>query len=324
MGKELNFREREVLRIIVEIYTEEGKLSNSFSVAGRLPFRMSPSAVRQVMASLETKGYLSLSTRKGRFPTNLALKIYINNLIRVKPWRQVEGKFQMKTSEDMNLMIKEAAALLSEESQNLSLLVSPSIFYVPFSHVSFIRVQENTFLLLLRSLKGLIITKTIRIDRDYTQNKLDEISNILEKFKGRTLREVMDFIEEGIYRGSRSLKEIIRKMRELVGEGDLYVEGESLIFERLRGNLEKIKGILKIFEEKKEVLKFLNKLELGGKIEVVWGEQIPFPYGKDCVFLLYPYLPKGVMAVFGPKNMSYSKSLAALDNLGGYLRSVIY
>jgi len=189
MGKELNFREREVLRIIVEIYTEEGELSNSFSVAEKLPFRMSPSAVRQVMASLEAKGYLSLSTRKGRFPTNLALKIYINNLIRVKPWRQVEGKFQIKAREDMNLMIKEAAALLSEESQNLSLLVSPSIFYVPFSHVSFIRVQENTFLLLLRSLKGLIITRTIRIDRDYTQNKLDEISNILnERFKGRTLR----------------------------------------------------------------------------------------------------------------------------------------
>ncbi|MCD6453976.1 MAG: hypothetical protein J7L62_01580 [Candidatus Aminicenantes bacterium] len=322
----LNFKEREVLRIIVEKYTEEGEWANSFYVAEKLSFKASPPTVRNIMASLEAKGYLSSPSKKGRIPTEKALKIYIDSLLKVKPWKrekQTEG-IDIKFTENLEELIKQSARVLSEKSQNLSLLVSPSFFYIPFSHVKFFRLQENVVLVILRSLKGLLLTKTVIIDRDYPQEKLDKISDILNlNFKGRTLREVADIIEEGFQRGGKLLRELIQFMRKFMEEREIYVEGEVLIVEKLKGNFEKIRGILKLFEQKKEILNFLGRLELGHEIQVIWGEEMPFDYSKDCVFLLYSYLPKGIIAIFGPKYMSYTKALAALDNLGGYLRNTI-
>lgn len=321
----LNFKEREVLRIIVERYTEKGQRSNSFYVAEKLPFRLSPSSVRQIMASLEAKGYLSPPSSKGRIPTELALKIYIDSLLKVKPWRVKRDNIKFDVKENLEELIKEVTRALSQQSQNLSLLVSPSFFYVPFSQINFIRVQENTLLVILRTLRGLILTKTIIVDRDYSQEKLNKISEIINlNFKGKTLKEAVDIIETGFQRGGKLLREIILKMRKFMEEREVYVEGEALIIDKLKGNIEKIKGVLKIFEEKKEILNFLSSLELGHEIQVVWGEEMPFSHSKDCVFLLYPYLPKGVIAVFGPKYMSYSKSLAALDSFGEYLKNAIY
>lgn len=325
MKRGLSFKEREVLRIIVERYTERGQKSNSFYVAENLPFRLSPSSVRQIMASLEAKGYLSPSSGKGRVPTELALKIYIDSLLKVKPWRVKKEDIKFDVKENLEELIKEVTRALSQQSQNLSLLVSPSFFYVPFSRINFIRVQENTLLVVLRTLRALILTKTIIVDRDYSQEKMNKISEIINlNFKGKTLKEAVDIIEMGFQRGGKLLREIILKIRKFMEEQEVYVEGETLIVDKLKGNIEKIKGVLKIFEEKKEILNFLSSLELGHEIQVVWGKEMPFSHSKDCVFLLYPYLPKGIIAVFGPKYMSYSKSLAALDSFGEYLKNAIY
>ncbi len=324
MGKPLDFREREVLRIIVEHYTDTGQGSNSFFVAEHLPFEVSPSTVRNIMASLQAKGYLKGSGKKGKFPTDLALREHIERLLKVKPWKESTGEIKIEAQGTLEDFLKEAARNLSTFSESLSLLVAPSIFHIPFSHIRLLRTGEKTVLILLNTPSGLLLTQGIRTSRDYTQEELDGVAKMLNRdYKLKTLQEVALNLKLRMDNEVRMLREILENFKILLERIDVLVEGESLLLGKLEGNLEKIKEILRIFEEKKRVLEFLDNLNLRNEIQVVWGESLPIPYGEGCVLLLYPYSHKGVAAIFGPKHMKYSKALAALDLTGQTLKKLL-
>ncbi|GEM_PF-2087734 len=324
MGKPLDFREREVLRIIVEHYTDTGQGSNSFFVAEHLPFEVSPSTVRNIMASLQAKGYLKAGGKRGKFPTDRALREHIERLLKVKPWKESTGEIKIEAQGTLEDFLKEAARNLSVFSESLSLLVSPSIFHIPFSQIRLLRTGEKTVLILLNTPSGLLLTQGIRTYRDYTQEELDGVARMLNRdYRLKTLQEVAVNLKLRMDNEVRMLREILENFKILLERIDVLVEGESLLLGKLEGNLEKIKEILRIFEEKKRVLEFLDNLNLGNEIQVVWGESLPIPYGEGCVLLLYPYSHKGVAAIFGPKHMKYSKALAALDLTGQALKKLL-
>ncbi len=323
MGKALDFREREVLRIVVEHYTDTGEGSNSFYVAERLPFNLSPSTVRNIMASLQAKGYLKSMGKRGKFPTDKALREHIQNLIKTKPWKGLSIKFPIEPASTWEEVLKEAAKNLSRFSGTLSLLVSPSIFHFPFSHIKLLRTGENTVLILLRTPSGILLTQGIRTPKDYTQRELDQVEEILNReYRMMTLQEVATRLRLKMGNEIRILAEILEGFHSILQKMDILVEGEILLLDRLEGSIDKIKEILRVFENKKEVLDFLENLNLGDEIQVLWGEELPFPYGEEWVFLLYPYSEKGIAAVFGPKHMKYSKALQALDLTGQTLKKI--
>ncbi len=324
MGKSLDFREREVLRIIVENYTDTGHGSNSFFVAQHLPFEVSPYTVRNIMASLQAKGYLRGEGKRGKFPTDRALKEHIERLLKVKPWKQTQEDLNIEPQGNLEDFLREAARNLSTFSESLSLLISPSIFHIPFSHIRLIRAGENTVLILLNTPSGLLLTQGIRTPRDYTQRELDGVAEMLNRdYRFKTLQDVIVNLKLRMDNEGRMLREILENFKFLLERMDILVEGESLLLGRLEGSLEKIREILRIFEEKKKLLELLENLNLGDDIQVVWGESLPFPYGEGCVLLLYPYSQRGLAAVFGPKHMKYSKALAALDLTGQTLKKIL-
>ncbi len=324
MGKTLDFREREVLRIVVEHYTDKGKGSNSFYVAEKLPFEISPSTVRNIMASLQAKGYLKSGGKRGKFPTDKALREHIQHLIKVKPWKEARSSLPIASASTWQEVMKEAAKNLSLFSGTLSLLVSPSIFHFPFAHIRFLRTGEKTVLILLNTPSGILLTQGIRVSKDYTQDELDRISEILNRdYKMATLQEVTVRLKLKMNNEVKILREILEGFRSLLGKMDVLVEGEALLLDKLEGSIDKIKRILKIFEDKREVLELLENLHLGDEIQILWGEQLPFPYGDECVFLIYPYAQKGIAAVFGPKHMKYRRALEALDLTGQTLKKFL-
>ena len=84
MITEISQRSREIMRLIVEAYTETGSAVGSRTLSRRLELPVSPATVRNAMADLEEIGLLySPHTSAGRLPTEAGLRMFVDGLLEV-------------------------------------------------------------------------------------------------------------------------------------------------------------------------------------------------------------------------------------------------
>src|ERR1700760_2213104 len=78
----LDARAAAVLREIVEQYVETGEPVGSRTLSRRLPMRLSPATIRNVMADLTEVGLLyAPHTSAGRLPTDRGLRLFVDGLL---------------------------------------------------------------------------------------------------------------------------------------------------------------------------------------------------------------------------------------------------
>lgn len=330
--KGLNFREREILRIVIEEYIEKGAPVSSALVSRLLPFPLSPATVRNVMMGLEEKGYLYHKYHaSGRIPTDKALRYYIKTLINSKPWQDQQMELRLADSRDLYSILERASKFLSEFSDNVALVVSPKVLEIPFFYIKFIRIFEKRILLFMVTLNQLVVTKNIELSEDIPQNKLDFISRFLnENYRGKTLAQIKEILKDSLIAEGKVYRKLIQKLLTILHsqiQKDVFVEGQSKIIEKIDiSDIEKLKKLFALFEEKSRILDFLNQLELSEKkekIEIFMGSESEFPYADQCVLIVSSYGAKGLVAIFGPKRMRYLKALAALDRVGSSLNKIL-
>lgn len=82
---DLTERQIQIIKTIVEEYTETAQPVGSVSLENKYRLGVSPATLRNEMAVLEEKGFLAQPhTSSGRIPTSMAIKFYINELMREK------------------------------------------------------------------------------------------------------------------------------------------------------------------------------------------------------------------------------------------------
>ena len=83
---EFTEREQHILKVLVDHYIEEGTPVGSRTLS-RLPgIDISAASVRNVMGDLEHMGLLrSPHTSAGRIPTSAAFRVFVDNLLEVRP-----------------------------------------------------------------------------------------------------------------------------------------------------------------------------------------------------------------------------------------------
>ena len=82
----INERAQQLLKVLVESYIENGLPVGSKKLLDQSDLTVSPATVRNVMADLEEKGYLSSPhTSAGRVPTPMGYRFIVECLINVEP-----------------------------------------------------------------------------------------------------------------------------------------------------------------------------------------------------------------------------------------------
>src|ERR1044071_4691455 len=81
---DLNERSREIFRLIVDSYVQNGEPVGSRTLSRLLGQNLSPATIRNVMADLEEAGLLfSPHTSAGRLPTEAGLRLFVHGLLEV-------------------------------------------------------------------------------------------------------------------------------------------------------------------------------------------------------------------------------------------------
>lgn len=125
---QLSFRQKQVLKTIVEEYVKHSEAIGSSHVVEMLAEPVSSATIRNVMAELTDFGLLAQPhTSAGRIPTEAGFKAYIEMMMREQ--KELSAKQQavlaahFKKLKNLQERFKEAARMLSELSGSVGLLI---------------------------------------------------------------------------------------------------------------------------------------------------------------------------------------------------------
>ncbi len=117
-------RQIQILRAIIEEFIETAKPVGSETIDKKYNIGVSPATIRNEMVYLTKQGYLQKShTSAGRIPTPLALRLYVNELMKEKELSvadEVSAKEKIwEHRNDLEDLLQEAAKVLAEKARAL-------------------------------------------------------------------------------------------------------------------------------------------------------------------------------------------------------------
>jgi len=338
----LKEKERKIFRQVVESYLKIGKPISSGYIAQQSTLPVSSATVRNIMARLEKEGYLvQPHTSAGRIPTDRGLKFYVNRLFEeaLYPDQQVDlisgDLLGQKT--DFNSLLNDVSKLLSEYSNNLGFVISPSISKINFHHIRFIKVSEDKIMLILVSTFHLVLTEIIETNNYYTQVELDRASrHINERFSGKNLAYVRDYLLREIPSYKTRYEDIISKITALLkatvfqeeNEGRIFLQGVSKLVEKTElFDMESLRCLFYQFEEKARLAKLLSDVISLSRVKVLIGAELNLTDISDCSLILshygYDRQVLGSLGIIGPKRIPYKKIIPLVDCVAKRLSQAI-
>ena len=327
---DLGKRERGLLAMIVRQYVASGQPVGSKTLSEQFAEPLSPATIRNVMAELETLGYLRHPhTSSGRVPTDKAYRLYVDSVAQATPLdpdiqRYIQERLGA-AGEPVEKMMEQISHVLSEVSKNLGVVLAPALEEKLLEQVKFVRLPDRRALAVIVSKPDLIENKVFHLDDDFSQEELDRTADFLNaEFRGWSLRtirlEMMKRMEEVQAFTDRLVKNVATLFMwgALAEEGTamLFVGGATRILEQ-PGFAEAghVRDLLAAIEQKIKVVRILGAcLETPGLgVQALIGRENPNHEMRQCTFILAPYhyrnRPVGALGVIGPTRMEYDSAI---------------
>jgi len=330
----LSPRDREILKDIIATYILSAEPVSSRSVAKHGRLRLSAATIRNVMADLEEWGYLvQPHTSAGRVPTPAAYHMFIASMMQARKLparerRYIEENLSSAPS-DADQLIGAASHLLSELSQQVSIVVAPTMGDTVLKAVDFVPVAERKVLCVVVSQAGFVDNRLIETEEEIPRHELIRISNYLtENFAGQTLRQIRDRLLRQMTEERLQVDRLLAHTIELAREGlaldaapEVLVDGASAILARPElADIQRVRRMFETFADKARLVRMLNGCIQGGGVRVLIGEDSDLTSELDFSLVASSYgvgeQALGTLGIFGPSRMEYQKIIPLVHYLG--------
>ena len=327
-------RDREILRDIIATYILSAEPVSSRSVAKHGRLGLSAATIRNVMADLEEWGYLvQPHTSAGRVPTPAAYHMFIESMMQARKLPARDRRYIEEnlagTPADADQLIGIASHLLSELSQQVSIVVAPAIGDTVLKAVDFVPVAERKVLCVVVSQEGFVDNRVIETGEEIPRQELTRISNYLtENFAGHTLREIRDRLLRQMTEERLQVDSLLAQTIELAREGlaldsqpEVLVDGASALLARPElADIQRVRRMFEAFTDKARLVRMLNGCIQGGGVRVLIGDDSDLTSELDFSLVASSYRvgdqPLGTLGIFGPSRMEYEKIIPLVHYLG--------
>lgn len=302
----------------------------------------SPATIRNVMGELEEAGFVEQPhTSAGRVPTDTGYRYYVDNMLgeaRLSrgDLKAIDDLFSVGDIDAVaspDRLMEAASHVLSALSENVGIVISPSLAENRLKHIEFVELPDKRILVVLVSTSGIIHNKVIRTtEEDLTQEELNRTARYLNtEFGGKSLSsiraEIVELMKEEKALYDRLLQNaVLLCERSLEGEeaSDVYVDGASNILSKPDfADIERMRELFRTFEEKSRLIKILNQCishdsSYFGDVHVVIGREHPASSLQDCALITAPYRAGsnervGTLSVVGPMRIEYARIMAMVN-----------
>lgn len=334
---EISEREHSVLRTLVDLYITGGQPIGSRTLSRVSGIDISAASIRNVMCDLEELGLLrSPHTSAGRIPTTKAYRMFVDTMMNVRPLgpgtvRELKQALDPKLSEQQ--LVKVASNYLSGITQMAGMVTIPRRAEQSIQQVEFVPLSDKRVLAILITRSSEIQNRIIQVDRDYTKQELEYVSNYInEELADRPLEEMRDILHEQLVRAKEDMNEQMQKLIEFADlvfdngstsdkssdDEDIVVAGESnLIGHSDLSDADKLRSLFEAFEKKRDIYHLLERCGHADGVQVFIGKESGFEALDDYSLISATYhadhQPVGVLGVIGPKRMAYERVVSAVD-----------
>jgi heat-inducible transcriptional repressor len=158
---DLTPRQIQILRSAIEEYIETAEPVGSETLDRKYNLGVSPATIRNEMVYLTKQGYLTKShSSAGRLPTSLAMKLYVNELMKEKELSvadEVSAKEKMWDSrKQLNDLLHHATIVLAEKTHSLGIALTTDKRLYSAGYANLLQMPEFYDIEVMRHVLSLI------------------------------------------------------------------------------------------------------------------------------------------------------------------------
>ncbi len=343
----LDQRSRELLALVIKTHIATGEPVGSRVISKLTREGLSPATVRNSVADLEEAGYLEQPhTSAGRVPSDKGYRFFVDQMLDETHLSDTDeatlhhGIFGGGWVSADHLMTR-ASHLLSYFSDGVGIVVLPTLAQDIIKHIDFVRLAEKRILVITVTRAGLVQDRVVLLDEDFSQDDLNSTARYLnENFGGMSLLAIRNELlrrfseERAIY--DRLLQNAImlceRGLRETAAEApEIFVEGAAnMVTKPDFADKDKIRELLRVFEEKSRLVKILNECvapSIPQPVGVRIGAENSLPSLRGCAVITSYYgfgdQVRGSLGVVGPVRMEYARMIGVVNYVARLLEQAL-
>ena len=196
----LTDREAVVLIAVIEGYIENGTPVSSVYIKDHYQLDVSPATIRNEMATLEDKGFLThLHTSGGRVPTDSGYRFYVNTLQSIHtldlPVGQDMEKELLTISNNVDELLGATAIMLAKISRMFGVVTISGYQQSALTDIELVPIQGDRVMLVLALDTGLIKSIVLNLDILINNKRIRNITQLLkDRLVGLSLKDIQTTI----------------------------------------------------------------------------------------------------------------------------------
>ena len=327
-----------ILQSIVENFITTNQPVGSKQIAQNIDF--SSATIRNDMSKLEKEGLIKKThISSGRVPSEKGYRYYVDYIKKDYELSNSENeKLKQLSGDDIvseNNYLEKNAIVLSDLTDCTAVILAPTKTDRRINKIEVILLSSRSILVILVTNIGEVFQQNYKLDADFTAEDIAEINNLLQSYfydvdmatahvmthgeLEKYLKNKVNNYDMIVVALNRLLQNKIKKTVALGGKYNLLKQPDI-------DNVEKLKEVVSLLEDDK-IVELLDNNEVTDKPSIKIGTELKLGNIDDLSLVSSSYNTskgQGVIAVFGPKRMDYSKIMTLIacvrDNLNNNLK----
>lgn len=327
-----------ILQSIVENFITTNQPVGSKQIAQNIDF--SSATIRNDMSKLEKEGLIKKThISSGRVPSEKGYRYYVDYIKKDYELSNSENeKLKQLSGGDIvseNNYLEKNAIVLSDLTDCTAVILAPTKTDRRINKIEVILLSSRSILVILVTNIGEVFQQNYKLDADFTLEDIAEINKLLQSYfydvdmatahvmihgeLEKYLKNKVNNYDMIVVALNRLLQNKIKKTVALGGKYNLLKQPDI-------DNVEKLKEVVSLLEDDK-IVELLDNNEVTDKPSIKIGTELKLGNIDDLSLVSSSYNTskgQGVIAVFGPKRMDYSKIMTLIacvrDNLNNNLK----
>ena len=327
-----------ILQSIVENFITTNQPVGSKQIAQNIDF--SSATIRNDMSKLEKEGLIKKThISSGRVPSEKGYRYYVDYIKKDYELSNSENeKLKQLSGGDIvseNNYLEKNAIVLSDLTNCTAVILAPTKTDRRINKIEVILLSSRSILVILVTNIGEVFQQNYKLDADFTAEDIGEINKLLQSYfydvdmatahvmihgeLEKYLKNKVNNYDMIVVALNRLLQNKIKKTVALGGKYNLLKQPDI-------DNVEKLKEVVSLLEDDK-IVELLDNNEVTDKPSIKIGTELKLGNIDDLSLVSSSYNTskgQGVIAVFGPKRMDYSKIMTLIacvrDNLNNNLK----
>ena len=335
----LTDREAAILTAVIEGYIDNGMPVSSGFIKDNNQLNVSPATIRNEMASLEEKGFLThLHTSGGRVPTDVGYRFYVSRLNSVHtmdiPVGQDIRKELLTISNNVDELLGATAEMLAKISSMFGVVTISGYQQSKLTDIELVPIQGDRIMFVLALDTGLVKSIVLNLDIHINNKRIQNITQLLkDRLIGLTLKEIQSTMKHRLNDAEMYDHELVQILINerysyftIDSNNKIYTSSTNVLLDQPEfQDLTSYQRVLPVLEKPFLNHHFKENFHLNSNNTLIGTENGDIRL-EDCAIITTQFdsgMMQGRIGVIGPKRVHYFSLKALLEKFTEIVQSAI-